>query len=80
LNAINDKLKILSKEKETRSQYLGSLIEQSGVGILSVDLDGKIHLVNNAFRKLLGLDKVRPGMNLGDVSKRTVGYYTQKFL
>ena len=69
LNAINDKLKILSKEKETRSQYLGSLIEQSGVGILSVDLDGKIHLVNNAFRKLLGLDKVRPGMNLGDVSK-----------
>jgi two-component system, NtrC family, nitrogen regulation sensor histidine kinase NtrY len=69
LNAINNKLKILSKEKETRSQYLGSLIEQSGVGILSVDLDGKIHLANNAFRKLLGLDKVRPGMNLGDVSK-----------
>lgn len=69
LNAINEKLKILSKEKETRSQYLGSLIEQSGVGILSVDLDGKIHLVNNAFRKLLGLDRVHPAMNLGDVSK-----------
>jgi nitrogen fixation/metabolism regulation signal transduction histidine kinase len=69
LNAINDKLKILSKEKETRSQYLGSMIEQSGVGILSVDLKGKIHLANKAFRDLLGLDKARPGMNLGDLSK-----------
>ena len=39
LNAINEKLKILRKEKETRSQYLGSLIEQSGVGILSIDLN-----------------------------------------
>jgi two-component system nitrogen regulation sensor histidine kinase NtrY len=69
LNAINNKLKILSKEKETRSQYLGSLIEQSGVGILSIDLNGKIHLVNNAFRKLLGLDKARKGMNMGDISR-----------
>jgi two-component system, NtrC family, nitrogen regulation sensor histidine kinase NtrY len=69
LNAINDKIKILSKEKETRSQYLGSLIEQSGVGILSIDLNGKIHLVNKAFQKLLGLDKAHQGMNLGDLSK-----------
>jgi two-component system nitrogen regulation sensor histidine kinase NtrY len=68
LNAINNKLKLLSKEKETRSQYLGSLIEQSGVGILSIDLNGKIHLINHAFRKLLGLEKARTGMNLGDIS------------
>lgn len=73
LNAINDKLKVLSKEKETRSQYLGSLIEQSGVGILSVDLDGKIHLVNKAFRELLDMEKTRPGINLGELSEKLLG-------
>jgi two-component system nitrogen regulation sensor histidine kinase NtrY len=73
LNAVNDKLKILSKEKETRSQYLGSMIEQSGVGILSVDLDGKIHLVNKAFRELLDMEKARTGINLGDLSEKLLG-------
>jgi PAS domain S-box-containing protein len=70
LNAINNKLKALSKEKETRSQYLNSLIEQSGVGILSMDLNGKIHLANKAFRELLGLEKARQGINLGDLSEK----------
>jgi PAS domain S-box-containing protein len=69
LNAINEKIKFLSKEKETRSQYLGSLIDQSGVGILSIDLNGKIHLVNKAFRDLLGLEKAHAGLNLGELSK-----------
>jgi len=73
LNAVNDKLKILSKEKETRSQYLGSMIEQSGVGILSVDLDGKINLVNKAFRELLDMEKARPGINLGELSEKLLG-------
>jgi two-component system nitrogen regulation sensor histidine kinase NtrY len=68
LNAINEKMKFLSKEKETRSQYLGSLIDQSGVGILSLDLNGKIYLVNKAFRELLGLNKAHTGMNLGELS------------
>jgi nitrogen fixation/metabolism regulation signal transduction histidine kinase len=69
LNAINDRLKLLNKEKETRSQYLGSLIEKAGVGILSIDTRGKIHIANNAFRKLLGIEKARTGVNLGDVSE-----------
>jgi two-component system nitrogen regulation sensor histidine kinase NtrY len=69
LNAINEKLKAISKEKETRSQYLGSLIDQAEVGILSMDMEGNIHLVNNAFGKLLGLEKIRTGMNLGHVSQ-----------
>jgi PAS domain S-box-containing protein len=70
LNAINGKLKSLSKEKETRSQYLNSLIEQSGVGILSIDLNGKIHLVNKSFRDLLGMQNARQGINLGDLSEK----------
>jgi two-component system nitrogen regulation sensor histidine kinase NtrY len=73
LNALNDKLKMLSKEKETRSQYLGSMIEQSGVGILSVGLDGKIHLVNQAFRELLDMEKAHPGINLGELSEKLLG-------
>jgi nitrogen fixation/metabolism regulation signal transduction histidine kinase len=70
LNAINDKLKSLSKEKETRSQYLNSLINQSGVGMLSIDLNGKIHLVNKAFRDLLEMENAHQGINLGDLSDK----------
>lgn len=69
LNAINDKLKVLNKEKETRSLYLGGLIEQAGVGILSIDLNGKIHIVNKAFRELTGLKNARTGVNMDDLSK-----------
>lgn len=64
MNDISRKLRTLSKEKETRSQYLFSLIEQVKVGILSYEPSGKVNLVNRAFNELLAMPFIKPGTDL----------------
>jgi nitrogen fixation/metabolism regulation signal transduction histidine kinase len=64
MNEISLKLKTLSKEKETRSQYLFSLIEQVKVGIISYEPSGKVHLVNKAFNEMLATPSIRTGTDL----------------
>ena len=53
MNEITEKFRALSKEKETRGQYLVSLVEQVRVGIISFEPGGRVHLANRAFRELL---------------------------
>jgi nitrogen fixation/metabolism regulation signal transduction histidine kinase len=64
MNDISLKMKILSKEKEMRNQYLFSLIEQVKVGILSYEPSGKVHLVNRAFNELLATPGIKVGTEL----------------
>lgn len=64
MNDISLKLKTLSKEKETRNQYLFSLIEQVKVGIISYEPSGRIHLVNQAFNELLATPAIKAGSDL----------------
>ncbi len=64
MNDISIKLKTLSKEKETRNQYLFSLIEQVKVGIISYEPSGRVHLVNQAFNELLATPTIKAGADL----------------
>ncbi len=64
MNDISLKLKTLSKEKETRNQYLFSLIEQVKVGIISYEPSGRVHLVNKAFNELLATPAIKAGSDL----------------
>ncbi len=64
MNDISLKLKALSKEKETRNQYLFSLIEQVKVGIISYEPNGTVHLVNKAFNEMLATPSVQAGTDL----------------
>ena len=64
MNDISRKLKTLSKEKEMRSQYLFSLIDQVKVGILSYEPSGKVHLVNRAFNEMLAMPFIQAGTEL----------------
>jgi two-component system nitrogen regulation sensor histidine kinase NtrY len=64
MNDISLKLKTLSKEKETRSQYLLSLIEQVKVGIISYEPSGRVHLVNKAFNEMLATPGIHTGSDL----------------
>jgi two-component system nitrogen regulation sensor histidine kinase NtrY len=64
MNDISLKLRMLSKEKEMRNQYLFSLIEQVKVGILSYEPSGKVHLVNRAFNELMATPGIKVGMDL----------------
>lgn len=53
LNRISEAFQQLSGEKEVQYRYLEMLVEHLRVGILSMDRDGKIHLVNQALKNLL---------------------------
>lgn len=64
MNDISLKLKSLSREKETRSQYLLSLIEQVRVGIISYEPSGRVHLVNKAFNEMLAIPLLKAGTDL----------------
>ncbi|MCK5462457.1 MAG: hypothetical protein KAI95_05550 [Bacteroidales bacterium] len=64
MNDITLKYKTLSKEKETRGQYLYSLIEQVRVGIISYEPSGRVHLVNRAFTEMLAKPALQPGTDL----------------
>jgi nitrogen fixation/metabolism regulation signal transduction histidine kinase len=66
MNDISLKLQTLSKEKETRNQYLFSLIEQVKVGIISYEPSGRVHLVNQAFNELLATPAIQVGTDLKD--------------
>jgi nitrogen fixation/metabolism regulation signal transduction histidine kinase len=64
LDRINQKFKSLSKEKETRSQYMFSLIEQVRVGIISFEREGRVNLVNKAFNEMLDTPAITIGVDL----------------
>jgi len=64
MNDISIKLKTLNKDKETRNQYLFSLIEQVKVGIISYEPSGRVHLVNKAFIELLATPTIKAGADL----------------
>ncbi len=67
-NLINHKFMALTREKETRTQYLHSLIEQVEVGIASLDESGNIQLMNKAFREMLDLPTATIGSRLYEIS------------
>ncbi|MCK4748934.1 MAG: ATP-binding protein, partial [Bacteroidales bacterium] len=64
LNDITLKFRSISKEKEMRGQYLFSLIEQVKVGIISFEPDGRVNLVNRAFREMLDVPAVHSGSDI----------------
>jgi two-component system nitrogen regulation sensor histidine kinase NtrY len=46
-------------EKETQYRYLQTLVQHIGLGILSFDQTGKVDLINNAAKRLLGVTHLR---------------------
>ena len=73
-NQITRKFEQISSEKEVQHIFLEALIEHVSVGIISFDENEKIHLVNEATKKLLHLplilnlkaiDKVDPSLLSG---------------
>jgi len=68
MNEVRNRFTALTREKETRILYLGSLIEQSRVGILALDSGDRIQLVNHAFSEITGISSAIAGSSLGEIS------------
>lgn len=67
MNTVNSKFEKLRSDKEVHVQYLKTLVEHVKVGIVSFDSQGKIHLVNQAFKDVFNLPNIRLNSFLTDL-------------
>ena len=58
LNEVIKQFKEIRAEKEAQYQYLRTVIQYIGIGIISFDNTGKVQLVNNAAKKLFMLNNI----------------------
>lgn len=59
LNRIIAKFQLNRLEKEQQFQYLQEVIQQTGMGLISVRADGEVNLINKSARNMLQLPPVR---------------------
>jgi len=59
LNMIIAKLQKNRLEKEQQFQYLKAVIQQTGMGLLSIKADGEVNLINKSARNMLQLSHLR---------------------
>ncbi len=59
-------------QREAQYQYLQTVIQHIGIGLIAYDRDGNIDLVNNAARKLLGVKIIRNTTALSELGTHFV--------
>ncbi|GAB5525092.1 MAG: sensor histidine kinase [Roseivirga sp.] len=57
-NEVNKKFIEVSQREASEFHYLNTLIQQLGVGIISFDAKGRVHLVNDSLKELLGKNEL----------------------
>ena len=68
MNSITEKFHNLSAEKEIQFQYMQALIQHVKVGIISFDSEGRIHIVNHAFRYFFNIPRIRKDSLIDDLN------------
>lgn len=58
-NAVIKKFREIRAEKEAQYQYLKTIVQHVGIGIMTFDKHGEIQIVNTAAKSLLGLRNIR---------------------
>lgn len=67
-NQVNKKFIEVSQQEAGEFYYLTTLIQQLGVGIISFDDKGRVHLVNDSFKELLGKKELINLHTIGRIS------------
>jgi len=65
-NEILKKFREIRAEKEAHHQYLKTIVQHIGIGIVTFDQDGEVQIFNNSARKLLGM---KPIKNIRQIAK-----------
>ncbi|WP_420316437.1 sensor histidine kinase [Ekhidna sp.] len=58
-NEILKKFREIRADKEAQHQYLRTIVQHIGIGIITFDDDGEVQIMNNAAKKLLGLKMIK---------------------
>ncbi len=67
-----EEFKKARSEKEENYHYLQIIIQHINIGILAYTLDGNVELINNATKKLLGINSLRNILELNSKNERLV--------
>lgn len=67
-NMVNKKFVLATQQEAGEYHYLTTLIQQLDVGIISFDAKGRVHLVNDAFKKLIGKKELINLHSIGRIS------------
>lgn len=67
LNEIGEIVREVRIEKENQLQYMNYIVQHTGTGLLSFDKEGKVDVINQAAKDLLGLREINSISNLEGV-------------
>jgi two-component system nitrogen regulation sensor histidine kinase NtrY len=67
LNEIGDIVREVRIEKESQLQYMNYIVQHVGIGLLSFDKDGKVDIINQAAKELLGVAELNSIILLEEV-------------
>lgn len=65
-NQVMEKFKVTRSEKEESLRYLQTIMQHIDVGLISYDTSGKVEVINNAAKKLLGISYLT---NMNDLNR-----------
>lgn len=65
-NEILKKFREIRADKEAQHQYLRTIVQHIGIGIVTFDQKGEVQIINNAAKKLLGVKLIK---NINQVGK-----------
>ena len=69
-NEVNNKFREIQAEKEAQFQYLQTIVENVGVGLLCIDEDGEVLLMNKALKDLIKKPYLVNASSLNNVDER----------
>jgi nitrogen fixation/metabolism regulation signal transduction histidine kinase len=64
-NEILRKFREIRADKEAQHQYLRTIVQHIGIGIITFDADGEVQIMNNAAKKLMGIKLIKNIKQIG---------------
>ncbi|MEO9997249.1 MAG: ATP-binding protein [Ekhidna sp.] len=64
-NEILRKFREIRADKEAQHQYLRTIVQHIGIGIVTFDVAGEVQIMNNAAKKLLGIKMIKNIKQIG---------------
>lgn len=71
-NNVIKKFREIRAEKEAQHNYLRTIVQHVGIGIITFDKSGDIQIINSTAKSLLGVDLIRNIKQLNSVSEELV--------
>lgn len=76
-NEILKKFREIRADKEAQHQYLRTIVQHIGIGIVTFDQEGEVQIFNNAARKLLGLSLIKNIRQIGKEHPELLTAFTE---